>query len=275
MNTIIVPTDFSENAFVAAQYAASLAQKNGSKLLLYHVYIVLYSGFEEKGVSVQHVEWANNEAANSMKTLLETMRAQYPDVEIDGEYTRGFMIDALNDKLKSNKEINLVVMGTKGVTNLGEAIFGSTTYEVLKKAPIPVLVIPGDTPDFSMDHAGFFSDYNPHEIKLLQQAMDLLSPVKKFDVIHLVKDANKDESAKGSDWKNNLDAAFPEKTIAIHVVPVEKVELKEVVSIAKEHNLDLLVFTRPHKPFFENLFVKSLTKAVASYPVLPSLFLKE
>src|SRR5690554_4580037 len=275
MNTIIVPTDFSENAFVAAQYAASLAQKNGSKLLLYHVYIVLYSGFEEKGVSVQHVEWANNEAANSMKTLLETMRAQYPDVEIDGEYTRGFMIDALNDKLKSNKEINLVVMGTKGVTNLGEAIFGSTTYEVLKKAPIPVLVIPGDTPDFSMDHAGFFSDYNPHEIKLLQQAMDLLSPVKKFDVIHLVKDANKDESAKGSDWKNNLDAAFPEKTIAIHVVPVEKVELKEVVSIAKEHNLDLLVFTRPRKPFFEKLFVKSLTKAVASYPVLPSLFLKE
>lgn len=275
MNTIIVPTDFSQNAFVAAQYAASLAKQNGSKLLLYHVYIVLYSGFEEKGVSVQHVEWADNEASTSMKTLLDTMRAQYPEVEIDGEYTRGFMIDALNEKLKTHSDINLVVMGTKGVTNLGEAIFGSTTYEVLKKAPIPVLVIPGDTPDFSMDHAGFFSDYNTHEIELLQKAMDLMKPVKKFDVIHLVKGEAQGESVKAQDWRTKLESTFPDRSIKIKELPVEKVELTEVVSIAKEQELDLLVFTRPHKPFFEKLFVKSLTKAVASYPVLPSLFIKE
>lgn len=275
MNTIIVPTDFSKNAFVAAQYAASLAKQNGSKLLLYHVYIVLYSGFEEKGVSVQHVEWADNEASTSMKTLLETMRAQYPEVEIEGEYTRGFMIDALNDKLKTNSDINLVVMGTKGVTNLGEAIFGSTTYEVLKKAPIPVLVIPGDTPDFSMDHAGFFSDYNPHEIELLQKAVDLLKPVKKFDVIHLVKGDSQSEVEKAKEWRSKLESTFPERPLEVKEIPVEKVELKEVVNIAKEQKLDLLVFTRPHKPFFEKLFGKSLTKAVASYPVLPSLFIKE
>lgn len=275
MNTIIVPTDFSQNAFVAAQYAASLAKQNGSKLLLYHVYIVLYSGFEEKGVSVQHVEWADNEAAKAMRTLLDTMRAQYPEVEIEGEYTRGFMIDALNEKLKTNPTINLVVMGTKGVTNLGEAIFGSTTYEVLKKAPVPVLVIPGDTPDFSMDHAGFFSDYNKHEIELLQKVVELLKPVQKFDVIHLVKGESQKDREKAENWRIKLEATFPERSIKINEIEVEKVELQEVVSIAKKHELDLLVFTRPHKPFFDKLFVKSLTKAVASYPVLPSLFIKE
>lgn len=274
MSTIIVPTDFSENAFVAAQYAASLAKETNKKVLLYHAYIVLYSGFEEKGVSVQHVEWADKEAATAMETLLKTMKEQYPDVEIDGQYERGFMIDTLANMLKDQPDIGLIVMGTKGATNLAEAIFGSTTYEVIKKAKVPVLVIPGDTPDFIMDRAGFFSDYNPHEITSLQQVKELLTPVRDFEVIHLLKSGEK-SGQKSADWKKLLDEAFGAEEIQITEMPVDKVELNEVVRIVNERKLDLLVFTRPHKPFFEKIFVKSLTKAVANYPVVPSLFIKE
>lgn len=274
MSTIIVPTDFSENAFVAAQYAASLAKETNSKVLLYHAYIVLYSGFEDKGVSVQHVEWADKEALTSMETLLKTMKEQYPDVEIDGQHERGFMIDTLTKKLKDLSDINLIVMGTKGATNLAEAIFGSTTYEVIKKAKIPVLVIPGDTSDFILDRAGFFSDYNPHEITSLQQVKKLLTPIRDFEVIHLLKSGEK-SGQKSVEWKASLDEAFGAGTIQVTEMPVEKVELNEVVRIVNERNLDLLIFTRPHKPFFEKIFVKSLTKAVANYPVVPSLFIKE
>src|SRR5690554_3165516 len=188
MQTILVPTDFSKNAFLAAQYAASLAQETGSKLQLYHVYIVLYSGFEEKGVSVTHVEWADQEANKAMESLVTTLREQYPGVNIEGECVRGFMIDSLRGKLKREKGIDLIVMGTKGVTNVAESIFGSTTYEVLKKSPVPVLVIPGDTPDFSMQHVGFFSDFNEHEIDALKQMETLLSPLETFEVIHFVRE---------------------------------------------------------------------------------------
>lgn len=275
MNTIIVPTDFSENAFVAAQYAASLAKETGSSVLLYHVYIVLYSGFEEKGVSVQHVEWADNEASTAMSTLLDTMRAQYPDVQIDGQYERGFMIDALRAKIKERSDINLIVMGSKGATNLGEAIFGSTTYEVLKKAEVPVMVIPGDTPDFSMDHAGVFSDYNPFEIDVIKQVKSLLTPIKTVDVIHLVKPGQAETTDKAESWKLKLNSAFEGENILIKEVPVDKVEMNAVVNIANKEKLELLVFTRPQKPFFEKIFGKSLTKAVANYPVIPSIFFKE
>lgn len=275
MKTILVPTDFSENAFVAGQYAASLAKETGAKVLFYHVYIVLYSGFEETGVSVKHVEWADQEAAGAMEKLLNTVRAQYPEVQIEGEFIRGFMIDALMERLKQDADIQLIVMGTKGVTNVAESIFGSTTYEVLKKAQIPVLVIPEDTPDYSLQHVGFFSDYNTHEIEALQLMTSLLTPVKSFDVLHFVRQGATGNADKREQWKAEASAALGNQHIEIKEIPVEKVDLHSVTNLATDQHLDLMVFTRPQKPFFEKIFGKSLTKAVANYPVIPSLFIKE
>lgn len=275
MKTIIVPTDFSKNAFVAGQYAASLAREMGAKVLFYHVYIVLYSGFEETGVSVKHVEWADEEASGAMDKLLGTMRQQYPDVQIDGEYIRGFMIDALMERLKSDSEVQLIVMGTKGVTNVAESIFGSTTYEVLKKSQIPVLVIPEDTPDYALKHVGFFSDYNIHEIDALKLMTNLLTPIKTFDVLHFIKQGATANAERRESWKLKASAALGDQPLEIKEIPVDKVDLHSVTTLATDQQLDLMVFTRPQKPFFEKIFGKSLTKAVASYPVIPSLFIKE
>jgi len=47
-----------------------------------------------------------------------------------------------------------------------------------------------------------------------------------------------------------------------------------VAQEAKAEHLDLLVFVRPHKSFFEKIFRPSLTKAIANYPTVPSLFIK-
>jgi len=274
MKTILVPTDFSKNAFLAAQYAASLARETGRKVQLYHVYIVLYSGFEEKGVSVTHVEWADQEANKAMDSLLATMTEQYPDIQIEGECVRGFMIDSLRGKLRRDDGIELIVMGTKGVTNVAESIFGSTTYEVLKKSPVPVLVIPGDTPDFSMQHVGFFSDFNDHEIDALKLMTELLSPIQTFEVIHLVKEGAQAPEDRLNSWKAKAQEGFPGKEILVDEISVQKVDINSVAAVAKDRKLDLMVFTRPQKPFFEKIFGTSLTKSVANYPIIPSLFIK-
>src|SRR5690606_33011096 len=146
MNSILVPTDFSENAFVAAEYACALAEASKQKEQLLHVYIALYAGFGEEGNSVKQIKLAETESAAAMKLLLESLKDQFPSVDIEGECTKGFMIDVVTDKLKRNGH-SLVVMGTKGVTNITESVLGSTTYEVIKKSPTPVLVVPIGTPD--------------------------------------------------------------------------------------------------------------------------------
>lgn len=275
MKTIIVPTDFSKNAFIAAQYASSLAKAKGYNVLLYHVYIVLYSGFGEKGGSVKHIEWADEEAGKGMSQLLETLREQYPEVDVQGETVRGFLMDSLTTKLKNSPDIAWIVMGTKGATNVTENVFGSTTYEVLKKAPLPVLVVPSNTPDFSLAKVGFFSAYSEHESKALQATFDLLSEDSTLDVIHFLTEETSKEEVKSTAWHDKIKEQFPDRALNERRVSVEKADLNAVNSAVQDLKLDLLVFTRPNKSFFSKIFEKSLTKAVINYPVVPSLFFKE
>ena len=44
-------------------------------------------------------------------------------------------------KLINEKEIDLVVLGTRGRTGLGKAILGSVAEQILRQAPCPVLTV--------------------------------------------------------------------------------------------------------------------------------------
>jgi nucleotide-binding universal stress UspA family protein len=275
MKTILVPTDFSENAFIAAQYAAELALKTNSKLHLYHVYIVLYSGFKEEGASVSQIEWADGEASNGMEKLSQALRTQYPDLQLSTECVRGFLIDELSAKLKSDTNISMLVMGTKGATNVSEAVFGSTTFEVIKKSTVPVLVVPHDTGDFSMDRVGLFSDFQVHEIDALKKAKELLTQVNGVEVVHFSKIASSSDAGRREVWFDQLQSVLPANQLTLTELEVDKVDVNALSSVANQRNLDLLVFTRPHKSFFERIFGVSVTKAAAHYPIRPSLFIRE
>jgi nucleotide-binding universal stress UspA family protein len=273
MKTILVPTDFSPNAFIASQYACSLAKAAGYQVELFHVYIVLYSGFDEKGSSVKHMVWADDEAHKAMETLTANLKKEYPEVNIKGHCQRGFLIDELAEKWKNDASLAFITMGTKGATNVTESIMGSTTYEVLKKSPIPVLVIPEDTGDFKLENLGFFSDHNDDELDAIHYCQQILPLSYQMHIIHLKTKAEKKSEAQ-EHWEGKLSLAFPNTSFQMEVVEVEKADFNAVADLAEAEKLDVMVFMRPHKPFFEKLFKPSLTKAMAHYPVKPTFFIK-
>lgn len=273
MKTILVPTDFSENAFVAAAYACALAEASKQKVQLLHVYIALYSGFGEEGNSVKQIKLAETESAAAMKSLLESLSNQFPGVDIEGECIKGFMIDVVTNKLKKN-ENSLIVMGTKGVTNIAESILGSTTYEVIKKSPVPVLVVPIDTPDFSFKRVGFFTAYDDHELDALMTFQQVINLKPHLSMLHFYKENDSTPDKELSRWQRKVETAFPDWPVSCKTIPVDKVDINAVTQEAKADGLDLLVFARPHKSFFEKIFRPSLTKAIANYPTVPSLFIR-
>lgn len=276
MKTILIPTDFSKNAFVAAEYGCALAAASGQRVLLLHVYIALYSGYKEEGSSVKQIKWAESESAKEMENIVKTLKKQFPDVTIEGEYVKGFMIDVVTQKLKDGP-FSLVVMGTKGVSNVAESILGSTTYEVIKKSPIPVLVVPTDTPDFAFKNAGFFTDYNDSELDALLTFSRSIPLNPKLSVLHFYTDGeHRDATEKSlSKWERKVRAAFPDGNFTFKAVQVDKVDINAVSAAATDEKLDLLIFTRPHRTFFHTIFAPSLTKAVAGYSTaIPSLFIR-
>lgn len=268
MKTILVPTDFSENAFIATQYAASLAEKTKQKLELFNVHIALYIEKDEL------IEKEGQTAIGKMKTLVATLQSQYPTVDITGSSVQGFMIDKLKEKL-DEESFNLIVMGTKGATNVAEDILGSTTFEVIKKSPIPVLVVPENTPDFKFDRLGFFSAYKDAELDTILRLRHSLGSDYALKIVHLYTAENQEPFEAATRWKKKINNAFPDDDISFETIRVGKINTETVAGVAEGQQLDLLIFARPHKTFFQTIFAKSLTKEVANHPVVPSLFIKE
>ncbi len=270
MKTILVPTDFSNNAFIAAQYAASLAERTGQRVRLLHVFIALYIEEETEPTDDRRVGLCNEQMAE----LITTLKGQYPAVSIEGECIQGFMIDRLQEKLHA-ESYNLIVMGTKGATNVAENVLGSTTFEVIRKASVPVLVVPENTPDFKLDQAGFFTDYKDAELDALLRLRHTLGNQFSVRVLHLYKSTTQDPVEENAQWQRKITDAFPENNLTFETCRVAKINANTVAQVAIEEKLDLLVFSRPHRTFFESIFVKSLTKEVANYPTVPSLFIRE
>lgn len=276
MKTILIPTDFSKNAFVAAEYGCSLAAATQQKVLLMHVYIALYSGYKEDGNSTKQIEWVENQSAQDMENLIKILKDQFPDVQIEGEYVKGFMIDVVGQKLKEG-DISLVVMGTKGVSNVAESVLGSTTYEVIKKSPVPVLVVPADTPDFVFKRVGFFTDYKDVELDALLTFRQAIPLAAQLSVLHFYTDKKDQETTEKdlSRWERKMRAAFPDEHLSFKAVYTDDVDINAVSLTADAEQLNLLVFTRPHKTFFQTIFTPRLTKTVAGYfTTIPSIFIK-
>lgn len=125
---IICPTDFSDVANNATQYAAKLAQIYSAELLLVHV----ASSLLEMAV------------AEGLELELDTRCAEITKLfRVSANYEVESGEDSLADHIASaTKDNALVVMGTNGSDTLYQRFFGANTYQVIRKTKCPVLVVP-------------------------------------------------------------------------------------------------------------------------------------
>lgn len=137
---ILVPTDLSEGAQHAVDYACELAQKLGAKVHLLNVIGVPVLGVPELGValtsSVIDSLIAENQAA------LDKIAEQQPCAAQIGEVMlrTGDARDVINQTAKE-MEIDLIVMGTHGRRGVTRALLGSVAETVVRTAPCAVLTV--------------------------------------------------------------------------------------------------------------------------------------
>src|SRR5690606_40074388 len=89
----------------------------------------------------------------------------------------------------SAKNIDLIVMGTKGKSNERHIVFGSNTFQLLKCAECPVLAIPSNYTNAQPKHILFPTDYvipyKHRELKLLCELAALHDSA--IDVLYVSK----------------------------------------------------------------------------------------
>jgi nucleotide-binding universal stress UspA family protein len=135
---ILFPTDFSDHARHAQEYAVSLAREYGAELLVIHV-VQLYSYVVDFGMdSSRQFETVTDTLKKLLDGLLDELAAE--PFQVSGRLEHG---DPLGEIVRVAREesCDLIVMGTHGRGALEHVLLGSVAEKVVRKAPCPVLSV--------------------------------------------------------------------------------------------------------------------------------------
>jgi nucleotide-binding universal stress UspA family protein len=137
---ILVPTDLSEGADEALDYACELAKMFGAKIHLINVIGIPTLGVPELGVALTSTVIDqiihDNQVALDKVAESKACKAQIGQVLL----RTGDARDIIN---QTAKEVgaDLIVMGTHGRRGVSRALLGSVTETVVRTAPCPVLTV--------------------------------------------------------------------------------------------------------------------------------------
>jgi nucleotide-binding universal stress UspA family protein len=137
---ILFATDFNAVSSLAAPYAQSLAQENGSQLILLHVLPAPKAGKTDKSGSLSIAE-----AMHKLADLFPRDSEQWSLPQALVEH--GKPVTQILTAAK-NHGADLIVLGVRGVNRLPEATPAGRkhiAYEVIAKAPCPVLTVRGES----------------------------------------------------------------------------------------------------------------------------------
>lgn len=136
---ILVATDGSENAVMAVEHAAEVARMAGStEVLIVHVCPACTADLDPDDKNRELAEVIVQDAG---KVITEAGIPVRTRVEIDAspELTGNALVD-----IASEEEVDLIVIGSRGLSEFKGMLLGSISNKVLQKAHCPVLVIKGE-----------------------------------------------------------------------------------------------------------------------------------
>lgn len=142
--SILVPTDLSDGAEEALDYALELAANFGATVHLLNVIGIPALGVPELGVALTSsvIDSMVRDNQVALEALADRKRGVAPLGEI--LLRTG---DARDMIIQTAKEVHadLIVMGTHGRRGVTRALLGSVTENVVRQAPCPVLTIRPNT----------------------------------------------------------------------------------------------------------------------------------
>ncbi len=137
---ILLPVDFSETSNAAADVALDVAQNHGATVHALHVFespaLPPYS-FTQEDIFA----WDPQLRQRGEKALADFVKKRLKDGITTVTHVKEGRPSRQIVALSKQQPIDLIVMGTKGVSGIDHLLLGSVTEKVLRKAQVPVLTV--------------------------------------------------------------------------------------------------------------------------------------
>jgi nucleotide-binding universal stress UspA family protein len=140
---ILVPTDFSETADAALEYACVLAGQLGATVRLLHVLEdpIITEGLTAEAY-IAEAPMVRNAMLRDAEERLEARRTPPREgaAQVEAEVLVGHGARTIAE-YAGERNFDLIVMGTHGRTGIAHLLLGSVAERLVRTAPCPVLTV--------------------------------------------------------------------------------------------------------------------------------------
>ncbi|PYV06857.1 MAG: hypothetical protein DMG10_00660 [Acidobacteria bacterium] len=279
VKNILFATDFSPAADAAAPIAIEIAQRYGAKVYGVHV-----NRFDDYTAAAPNAWAAMAEAAEKeTKEDAGRLNEQLQCIEHEVVIGEGNIWEVVSGLIKE-KEIDLVVLGTRGRTGLGKTILGSVAEQILRQSPCAVLTVGPHVNVWSDEYAKmreilYATDLTADSPTAAPYAISLaLENQAHLVLLHVIEDGKAGDlvdSPEVVDVKERKLQQLVTEQAGLWCDPTYIVEqgpaAEKILDVAKRRHTDLIVMgARPAKGLATHLNIGTVHNVVsqATCPVL-------
>jgi nucleotide-binding universal stress UspA family protein len=135
---IVVGADDSDSSNRALQFACEMARVTGDKVVVLHAWTARSIVAGGHGYMPPIELDSMPDAESTLSRIVDRLRAENQDVDIEGEIYHGSAERGLVD---ASANSSLVVVGSRGHGVIGETLLGSVSHDVLHRAHCPIAVV--------------------------------------------------------------------------------------------------------------------------------------
>ena len=276
MKNILILTDFSNNSWNAIMYTLAFFEGKRCNFYILNAENVHVNKIEEDVFDDVEVGTKKNK-----KSRLKELLSKITSSHLSGNHvfetiiSEDNIIDAARHEIK-NKKINLIVIGTNGMSSNGRINnISPISEEIITKLKCSILVVPNEARFNGVNKIGFPTDYtNFYEARLLQNMINFFSlqesPISFVHVSRKTEKLNKEQR-----WnKETLEDYFVNQPHSFHNEINENFEVSIENFIDKE-SIDLVVMAAKNLNLFEQILFRPKLKNIKYYFKTPFIVLHE
>ena len=184
MKNILVPTDFSDCAGYALEFAYAIADIYDSNIIVFNNIQsdTFWPTFGSDNQDFKAKQLQKKSIEDSLHNLIS--KAPIDENRIKSLHMEGDFIQNINNIVEKNK-IDFIVMGSHGASGKKEIFLGSNTQKVVRSVDCSIFVVKNSVANYKIDKVVFASNFHLTDIEPLEYMLDFIRPY--LPEIHLVE----------------------------------------------------------------------------------------
>jgi nucleotide-binding universal stress UspA family protein len=280
LERIIIPLDGSLTAEAVLPHVRRILRRQDAEIILVRAVVP---------APVENTMLIADAAMGAAKSYVSGVqeRLEREGVRVSSEVRAGTAVGVILDVAEERKA-TMIAMATHGATGLKRILLGSVAEVVLRKSPVPVLVL---RPFWTSEEA-------PHEEMENVPIRNLLVPVDGSDLAELavpaalelarlfearaillrvLEEHREDSAAEVREAEEHLDAiarTFERRGIDTFLLVEKGDAVEQILDAARFHQADLIVMTTHGRSGLSRLVTGSVTEHVLRRAMVPLLVVR-